>query len=106
MVTMAEIQEVADRMVEAFHPDRVILFGSYAYGTPAPDSDVDLLVIMSFQGAAVDKAVEMLSRVNPRFGVDLLVRRAEDVERRVGLGDFFLREILEKGRVLYESAHV
>jgi predicted nucleotidyltransferase len=106
MVTMAEIEALALEIAREFHPDRIVLFGSHAYGRPRADSDVDLLVLMPFEGKSVSKACEILRKTQPRFGVDLLVRRPEDVERRLALGDFFLREVMEKGRVLYESAHV
>lgn len=106
MVRIEDIEALAERIVSQFHPDRIILFGSHAYGSPAPDSDVDLLVIMPFEGKSVRMASEILLKTQPRFGVDLLVRRADEVDRRLALGDFFLREIMDKGRVLYESAHV
>ncbi|MEK7995668.1 MAG: nucleotidyltransferase domain-containing protein, partial [Planctomycetota bacterium] len=50
MVAMSTIRELAEQIAEQFNPDRIVLFGSYAYGTPGPDSDVDLLVIMHFEG--------------------------------------------------------
>ena len=106
MATMAEIEALAQEIADKFQPDRIVLFGSHAYGRPAADSDVDLLVLMPFEGKSVSKASEILRKTQPRFGVDLLVRRPEDVERRLALGDFFLREVIEKGRILYESAHV
>ena len=106
MVTMAEIESLAQEIARKFQPDRIILFGSHAYGNPRADSDVDLLVLMPFEGKSVSRASEILRKTQPRFGVDLLVRRPEDVERRLALGDFYLREVVEKGRDLYESAHV
>ena len=104
MVDMGMIQQLADRVVDEFQPERIILFGSYAYGTVTPDSDVDLLVIMRFEGKGPYKAAEIMNRVRPRFALDLLVRTPEQVRQRLAWNDFFLREITEKGRVLYESA--
>ncbi|MBI4507617.1 MAG: nucleotidyltransferase domain-containing protein [Chloroflexi bacterium] len=83
----------------------MILFGSYAYGDPTGASDVDLLVILPFEGSNMRKAVEIMNRVSPRFPVDLLVRTPEQVRQRLAWNDFFLREVMEKGKVLYESAH-
>ncbi len=106
MVSAAQIRELSDRIVGLFQPERIILFGSYAAGTPRDDSDVDLLVILPFEGNAVHKAVEILNAVDPSFPVDLLVRTPEEVRRRLALNDFFLREVIERGLVLHESAHV
>lgn len=88
-----------------FHPERIILFGSHAEGRQTPDSDVDILVVMPFTGRGVDKALEILNAVNPSFPIDLLVRTPEQVEKRLAMGDFFMREITEKGKTLYEVSH-
>jgi protoheme ferro-lyase len=63
------------------------------------------LVILPFRGSGIRMAVEILNTVNPRFPLDLLVRTPEQVRDRLVWNDFFLREVLEKGKVLYESAH-
>lgn len=104
MVTMADIEALARQIAREFRPDRIILFGSYAYGKPAADSDVDLLVIMPCRGNPLHKSVEILRKTQARFAVDLLVRTPLEVRQRLAWNDFFLREIIEKGRVLYESA--
>jgi predicted nucleotidyltransferase len=103
MVSLAEIKAVAERIGREFRPHKIILFGSYAYGTPREDSDVDLMVMMPCRGNALHKAVEILRKADVRFGVDLLVRTPAEVGKRLAWNDFFLREIVEKGRVLYES---
>ena len=97
------IVETVERIVREFAPQRVILFGSYAYGTPTDGSDVDLLVIMPFAGSHIDKAVEILERVDPRFSIDLLVRTPEQVRQRLEWNDFFLRDVMERGQVLYAA---
>ena len=105
MVAMHSIEEMTARIVQEFKPERIILFGSYAYGTPTADSDVDLLVILPFEGKAPRKSLEILNTINPKFAVDILVRTPEQVQQRLAWNDFFLQEILEKGKVLYEAAH-
>jgi predicted nucleotidyltransferase len=105
MVEMSDIYALADRIVQEFQPERIILFGSYAYGTPTPDSDVDLLVIMPHEGKAIYKAIEILKKVKPSFGIDLIVRSPEELEQRLAWNDFFLREITEKGQVLHAAAY-
>ena len=81
------------------------MFGSYAYGTPDEDSDIDLLVVLSFSGSHIAKAVEIVRAVNPPFSVDLIVWRPEELALRLVQGDFFLREIVAKGKVLYDAAY-
>ncbi len=103
MITMRQIEEVSDRIANEFAPERILLFGSYAWGAPTPDSDVDLLVILPFEGKAVSKSVEMRLKIRPPFPMDLLVRTPEKVRERLALGDPFIRSILEKGKVLYEA---
>jgi predicted nucleotidyltransferase len=80
MVTKLQIRELCARIVRAFHPGRIILFGSYGYGQPTEDSDVDLLVILSGEEHGPRKSWEILSETNPSFPVDLLVRTPEQVQ--------------------------
>lgn len=105
MVDIKDIQDFANRVAQAYRPERIILFGSYAYGRPTEDSDVDLLVVLPYEGRGVWKSLEMLNRFDPQLGIDLLVRTPEELRQRLEWGDFFLREITEKGTVLYESTH-
>jgi len=100
---MRQIEDVSGRIAAEFEPERILLFGSYAWGAPSPDSDVDLLVILPFEGKAVAKSVEMRLKIKPPFPVDLLVRTPEKIHERLALGDPFIRSILEKGKVLYEA---
>jgi len=102
MVAMSSIKELVEQIAERFDPERIVLFGSYAYGNPGPDSDVDLLIIMHFEGKSFWKSLEIANLVNPSFSVDLLTRRPEDTEQRYALGDPVIREALDHGRVLYE----
>ena len=105
MIEMARIKSLGRAIAKEFRPERIILFGSYAYGLPTDDSDVDLLVIMPFQGKPVRKAIEIRSRVNPKIPIDLIVRTPEQVAERIENDDWFMREIVEKGRTLYEADH-
>ncbi len=103
MVQRDTIQGLCDQIVAAFRPLRIILFGSYAYGSPTPDSDVDLLVIMRFEGSPIRKAAEVSQHIRRTIPVDVLVRTPEFVGERLALGDFFMREVVENGKVLYEA---
>jgi len=102
-ITQRTISSFARQVARQFNPQKIILFGSYTYGKPTEDSDVDILVIMPFKGKGAHKATEILLATDPRFPIDLLVRTPEQIRTRITLGDFFIREITQKGRVLYES---
>ena len=102
MIDEQRIRELCERIVQEFQPDKIILFGSYAFGTPTPDSDVDMLVVLPFTGKNFRKSLEILNRTNPNFPIDLLARNPEDTERRYQEGDPLIREALDHGKVLYE----
>ena len=104
MVNRQDIQATCDDIVREFAPLQVILFGSYAYGIPTEDSDVDLLVVMPIPKSEFrNKAVEIRQRIPYRFSMDLLVRSPEEIAYRVSYNDWFLREITEKGKFLHGS---
>jgi uncharacterized protein len=103
MVAVDDIRTFCHRLAVAYRPSRIVLFGSYARGQPRPDSDVDLLVVMPFKGSGVSKAAEMIRKLRPSFAVELVVRTPADVERRLAMNDFFLKEAT-LGRLLYEAS--
>ena len=103
MVAIDQIEELARRIGREFHPERVLLFGSYARGTATVDSDVDLLVVLPFEGKPVQKAVEIRLKVRSPFPLDLIVRTPEKGRERLALDDDFIREIVEEGKLLYEA---
>jgi len=104
MVSRRDIRRVCAQIAREFQPQRIILFGSYAYGRPTPDSDVDLLVVMPFEGRAIDQAVKISSRLEHLFPIDLLVRTPHEIRQRLAWNDVVLREITSRGEVLYESS--
>jgi predicted nucleotidyltransferase len=103
--TLQQIQALVTEIGDKFHPQQIILFGSYAYGTPTRESDVDLLVIMQTPRRPVEEAVAIRQALHFPFPTDLLVRTPEQLEERLRAGDFFLREIVSRGTVLYEAPH-
>jgi len=105
-VTEELLREVTKRIVEAFDPEKIILFGSHAYGTPTPDSDVDLLIIMESDERPAKRSMRVSKVLQPRpFPMDILVRTPQEVARRLSLGDYFFIEIMKRGKVLYERDH-
>jgi uncharacterized protein len=102
-VSRSAINAVVKRIAGQFDPERIILFGSYAYGRPTPDSDVDLLVVLQTGERPRAKQLEIVRALSPHpFGMDILVRTPAQLKKRIAMGDYFLREITAKGQVLYE----
>jgi len=102
---LAYIRRLCEQIAAAFHPERIILFGSQADGEPTSDSDIDLLVVMPYEGSHARQAIRILNHLNVLAPMDLLVRSPEEVRERIELGDSFMREILERGKVMYEADH-
>lgn len=91
------------RIAENLQPEKIILFGSYAYGKPTPDSDVDLLVIMQTGATSADRSWSVSSLLIPRlFPVDILVRTPQEIDSEQGLENSFVQRVVTQGRVLYE----
>ncbi len=102
-ISRREIEALVRRIAEKFDPEQIILFGSYAYGKPHRYSDVDLLVVMETKERPLAKQVEIARALSPHpFGLDILVYRPREIESRVTMGDYFLREIVTRGKILYE----
>ena len=101
MVAMNEVEALARRIVEEFDPEKIILFGSHANGTPKNYSDVDLLVLMPFEGNPFDKATEILERIEHPFCADVIVREPDDAQRRYREHDSLIRDAFDRGKVLY-----
>jgi predicted nucleotidyltransferase len=100
---VALIEKLCERIAREFQPEKIILFGSQAEGTADADSDIDLLVVMPHAGSPLRQAGEMLRRLQVWMPVDLIVRSAEEIEQRLAQGDRFMREVLERGKVMYEA---
>ena len=103
-----QIKLLCAEIAREFHPDKIVLFGSHAHGKARPESDVDLLIVMPFEGSPFRQAAVILGHVVRTVGVvpmDLLVRTTEQVNQRIQMGDTFMREIIEQGRVMYEADH-
>jgi predicted nucleotidyltransferase len=101
-IPMRVIRRYARAIAEEFHPDKIILFGSYAYGTPHADSDVDLLVVMPAYDQRT-QAVRIRWRLAAPFPLDLIVRTLKEMSWRLEEGESFLSEVVGKGKVLYEK---
>ena len=106
MIDRRQIRKFSAAVAREFHPEKIILFGSYGYGKPTEDSDVDLLVIMPRTRTRGERMSVRIRHAVPRdFPLDLLVRTPAEVSKRLRWGDCFLREVMEKGELLYEADH-
>jgi len=97
------LRPAIQKIVDELKPEKIILFGSYAYGIPTPHSDVDLLVVLKTNASLKDRSWQVSRLLLPRlFPVDILVKTPREIEKALKSRDFFLREILTRGKVLYE----
>jgi predicted nucleotidyltransferase len=104
-VTEEALQEIVHRLVIGLHPHKIVLFGSYVYGTSTADSDVDLLVIVDTHARPVDRYLRVSRLLRPRpFPLDLLVKTPKEVAQALDRDDAFMSEIMARGRVLYERS--
>jgi uncharacterized protein len=101
-IPLSAIRHFARQIAKHFDPVQIILFGSYAYGTPHEDSDVDLLVVMPASNE-INKSIQITLAFDPPFPLDLIVRTPDNLRRRLRDNNWFLREITAKGTVLYEK---
>jgi predicted nucleotidyltransferase len=102
---MAFIRRLCQRIATAYQPEKIILFGSHAYGTPTPESDVDLMIVMNYEGRLVEQMLKIQRELDIVTPVDLLIRTPADFARRLAEGDMFIRLIAERGKVMYEAKH-
>lgn len=105
----ADIQEMIDRITDrirlGYRPERIVLYGSYAYGTPHPGSDIDLLVVKDDPDIPIERRLKvrrLLRGIIREVPVSPVVYSPDEIDARLKQGDGFLREIFEKGEVLYE----
>jgi uncharacterized protein len=98
-VSRSQIEAYCRVVAREFRPRKIILFGSYAYGKPTRDSDVDLVVIMPFRGSDTKQVVRIRGRVEAPFPMDLLVWAPQRARRTDG----FTEEVVHRGKVMYEG---
>ena len=104
MNTKKIIASIIEKIRDNYKPDKIILFGSYAYGNPRKDSDIDLLIIKKTKARHIDRSVrirEILKEENRFVAIEPLVYTPEEINKRLELEDDFIKTILDKGDVLY-----
>ncbi|MDI6752714.1 MAG: nucleotidyltransferase domain-containing protein [bacterium] len=110
MVEKKEVQqliaEMVEKIVSSYKPSKIFLFGSYAYGNPDRDSDIDMFIIKDTQERPIDRWVNVCQVVSDRkrrIPFEPIVITPKELEERIRIGDQFIGEILTKGEVLYEK---
>lgn len=99
----AEIKRITKQIVKKYKPEKIILFGSYAWGKPTEDSDVDLFIIKNTQKKKISRMYEVYKLLwNKRLPLDVLVYNPREVKERLSLGDFFIDDIIKNGKLIYE----
>lgn len=103
-----EVEKIKQVIVSKYHPKRIVLFGSYAWGKPNKDSDIDLLVVKEATQPRPlrEQAIyKILTRYfsDRELPVDVIVHTTRETEEKLAMGDPFVKEILTKGKILYEE---
>jgi predicted nucleotidyltransferase len=101
------ISEVVEKLKREYKPLRIILFGSYAFGNPTEDSDIDLLILKNTNKRRVDRFVQVKRIIyNPNYKIPIspLVYTPNELEERLRIDDDFIKEIIQNGTILYERA--
>lgn len=103
ITTQQKLKKVTEKIVKEYKPEKIILFGSYAWGKPHLDSDVDLFIIKESRKRQIDRMRELRMKLigNNFPPMDILIYTPKELSRRLAIGDFFVREIIENGQVLY-----
>jgi len=100
------LQRMLQKLIGEYAPEKVILFGSHAYGTPGPESDIDLLIVKKTADRFLDRWItvqRILTGTHHALPVETLVLTPQEIEQRLAIGDQFIAEILQKGKVMYAA---
>lgn len=103
-IKQTKIKSLIFKIVSEYNPERVYLFGSYAWGNPTSDSDIDLFIVKNTIKSQRKRRRELRSLL---FGsgvpFDLFIYTPDEINERLKIGDFFIKDIVSKGKILYEK---
>lgn len=101
-----EIKKITEQIIKKYKPEKIILFGSYAWGKPGLDSDLDLFIVKKTKQPIL-KRMEDLDRLFTRrkLPMDFLIYTPQQIKKRLSMGDFFIRDVIKKGKILYEKSY-
>ncbi len=98
-----KIKKIVKIISKHYKPEKIILFGSFAWGKPNKDSDVDIFIIKNTKENRFKRQLKVRRLIKGEIPADILVYTPKEVKKRIELGDFFIEEILKKGKVLYDA---
>ena len=104
MENQKQIKTVVKRIVRNYQPEKIYLFGSFAWGKPTKDSDVDLLIVKRTEEKFLQRHLKVRRIIDGEIAADILIRTPKELERRLDLGDFFYQNIVKKGKCLYKKS--
>jgi len=99
----AEIRSITRTIVREYKPEKIILFGSFAYGKPKASSDIDMLIVKKTKKRRIDRIKDVLYLINNNLPFEPIVYTPGEINERLTLGDFFLQTVMQKGKILYEK---
>lgn len=102
-VFQEEIRKITYQVIKNYKPQKIILVGSAARGKPSRDSDIDMLIIKKTSGSKFDRIRKVLLLVDYNLPFEPLVYTPQEIEERKKLGDSFILEALNQGKILYEQ---
>jgi predicted nucleotidyltransferase len=100
------ISKMVEKIKKEYKPEKIILFGSYAYGKPTRHSDIDMFIVKKTKKKSMERWVTLKKLLqDPNRGIPFspLIYTPRELENRLTLGDDFIKEILKKGKILYEK---
>ena len=101
-----ELDKIVTQVVEVYHPEKIILFGSYAYGQPDADSDIDMLIIKKTPDRFMDRWInvrQIVSDPQRSISFEPFVLTPDELEERLAIGDQFIQDIVRNGEVLFAA---
>ena len=102
MIKPKKIKKIVDQIKKKYKPEKIILFGSFAYGKPNKDSDVDLFIVKKTKETRIKRHLKVDRMLLDRdIPLDILVYTPQEIKKRISLGDFFIKNIIQKGKILY-----
>ncbi|MFH1187682.1 MAG: nucleotidyltransferase domain-containing protein [bacterium] len=98
---LQKLKIITKKIVKNYAPEKIILFGSYAWGETTKDSDFDLFIIKEDKKDFLTEQQKIRKIIDGEIAADILVHTQKEVDERIDLGDFFFADIINKGKYLY-----
>lgn len=99
------ILEIANKIKDSYHPQKIVLFGSAVRGEFEAGSDIDFLIVKNSHKPMHKRVVDvfrLLRGINREYPLDFIVFTPNELQKRLQLGDFFVKNIFEEGEIIYE----